>query len=56
MNFDSGKGTRGARQPKGRFFRWVNTVMARRPGMPGDPGDPDDPGAPVSPICTPPTR
>ena len=30
MSFDSGKGTRGARQPKGRFFRWGNTVMARR--------------------------
>jgi deazaflavin-dependent oxidoreductase (nitroreductase family) len=30
MSFDTRKGTRGARQPKGRFFRWANTFMARR--------------------------
>ena len=30
MNFDTRKGTRGARQPNGRFFRWTNTLMARR--------------------------
>ena len=30
MSFDTGKGTRGARQPNGRFFRWVNGLMARR--------------------------
>jgi len=30
MSFDSRKGTRGTRQPNGRFFRWMNTLMARR--------------------------
>ena len=30
MSFDSRKGTRGTRQPNGRFFRWMNTLTARR--------------------------
>jgi len=30
MSFDTPKGTRGTRQPRGRFFRWGNTFMARR--------------------------
>jgi deazaflavin-dependent oxidoreductase (nitroreductase family) len=30
MSFDTSKGTRGTRQPNGRFFRWVNTFMAGR--------------------------
>ena len=30
MSFDTRAGTRGARQPKGRVLRWVNTLMARR--------------------------
>jgi deazaflavin-dependent oxidoreductase (nitroreductase family) len=30
MTFDTHKGTRGTRQPNGRFFRWVNSMMARR--------------------------
>ena len=30
MSFDTVRGTRGARQPSGRFFRWVNTFMAWR--------------------------
>jgi hypothetical protein len=30
MGFDTPAGTRGARQPSGLFFRWLNTVMARR--------------------------
>jgi deazaflavin-dependent oxidoreductase (nitroreductase family) len=30
MSFDSHMGTRGTRQPSGRFFRWINTLMARR--------------------------
>jgi deazaflavin-dependent oxidoreductase (nitroreductase family) len=30
VSFDTRKGTRGTRQPNGRFFRWVNTFMARR--------------------------
>ena len=30
MSFDSRKGTRGNRQPAGRFFRWGNALMARR--------------------------
>ncbi|MET9274828.1 nitroreductase/quinone reductase family protein [Kribbella sp. NPDC003557] len=30
MSFDTRAGTRGARQPKGRLLRWLNTLMARR--------------------------
>jgi len=30
MSFDSHRGTRGNRQPNGRFMRWMNGVMARR--------------------------
>ncbi|MBB5781187.1 nitroreductase/quinone reductase family protein [Nonomuraea jabiensis] len=30
MSFDTPAGTRGARQPAGRAFRWLNTLMARR--------------------------
>jgi hypothetical protein len=30
MSFDTPAGTRGARQPSGPFFRWMNTVMSRR--------------------------
>jgi deazaflavin-dependent oxidoreductase (nitroreductase family) len=30
MSFDHRKGTRGSRQPRGRFMRWGNTIMARR--------------------------
>jgi hypothetical protein len=30
MGFDTPAGTRGARQPSGPFFRWLNKVMARR--------------------------
>jgi deazaflavin-dependent oxidoreductase (nitroreductase family) len=30
MSFDTAKGTRGARQPSGPSFRWVNTRAARR--------------------------
>ena len=30
MSFDTHKGTRGGRQPNGRFMRWANTFMARR--------------------------
>ena len=30
MSFDAPAGTRGARQPSGPFFRWMNTVMSRR--------------------------
>lgn len=30
MSFDTTNGTRGARQPKGAFMRWTNTLMARR--------------------------
>jgi deazaflavin-dependent oxidoreductase (nitroreductase family) len=30
MSFDTRRGTRGNRQPKGRSLRWFNTVMARR--------------------------
>jgi hypothetical protein len=30
MSFDTRAGTRGARQPKGRALRWLNTLMARR--------------------------
>ena len=30
MSFDSHAGTRGTRQPSGRFFRWINSLMARR--------------------------
>jgi deazaflavin-dependent oxidoreductase (nitroreductase family) len=30
MGFDTPAGTRGARQPSGPFFRWMNRVMARR--------------------------
>ena len=30
MAFDTHAGTRGARQPSGPFFRWANTMMARR--------------------------
>ena len=30
MSFDTRKGTRGTRQPNGRFMRFVNTLMARR--------------------------
>jgi deazaflavin-dependent oxidoreductase (nitroreductase family) len=30
MGFDTIAGTRGARQPSGPFFRWLNKVMARR--------------------------
>ncbi len=30
MSFDTKKGTRGARQPKGPIFRWVNSIAARR--------------------------
>ncbi|HTJ34869.1 MAG TPA: nitroreductase family deazaflavin-dependent oxidoreductase [Dactylosporangium sp.] len=30
MSFDTHRGTRGNRQPNGRFMRWVNTLMTRR--------------------------
>lgn len=30
MSFDTRAGTRGARQPSGPFFRWLNKVMSRR--------------------------
>ncbi|WP_327001247.1 nitroreductase family deazaflavin-dependent oxidoreductase [Dactylosporangium sp. NBC_01737] len=30
MSFDTHRGTRGNRQPKGRLMRWANTLMARR--------------------------
>jgi deazaflavin-dependent oxidoreductase (nitroreductase family) len=30
MSFDSRKGTRGSRQPKGWFMRWTNSLMAKR--------------------------
>jgi len=30
MTFDTRRGTRGRRQPNGRFFRWVNTMMSKR--------------------------
>lgn len=30
MSFDTPAGTRGARQPSGPFFRWLNNVMSRR--------------------------
>ena len=30
MSFDTRAGTRGARQPSGPFFRWLNKVAARR--------------------------
>jgi deazaflavin-dependent oxidoreductase (nitroreductase family) len=30
MSFDTRAGTRGARQPSGSFFRWLNQVAARR--------------------------
>ena len=30
MSFDTPTGTRGARQPSGPFFRWLNNVMSRR--------------------------
>lgn len=30
MSFDTPAGTRGARQPSGRLFAWINKVMARR--------------------------
>ncbi|MEV6269614.1 nitroreductase/quinone reductase family protein [Kribbella sp. NPDC004138] len=30
MSFDTRPGTRGARQPKGRMLRWINTLLARR--------------------------
>jgi deazaflavin-dependent oxidoreductase (nitroreductase family) len=30
MSFDTKKGTRGARQPKGPIFRWINSFAARR--------------------------
>ncbi|MCF6476146.1 nitroreductase family deazaflavin-dependent oxidoreductase [Nonomuraea sp. MG754425] len=30
MSFDTPTGTRGARQPAGRLFRWFNTLAARR--------------------------
>lgn len=30
MGFDTPAGTRGARQPRGPFFRWLNKVMANR--------------------------
>ena len=30
MSFDTTNGTRGARQPKGAFLRWTNTLMSRR--------------------------
>ena len=43
MSFDTTNGTRGARQPKGPFLKWVNSVMSwrisrkgRAPGMPFD--------------------
>jgi deazaflavin-dependent oxidoreductase (nitroreductase family) len=30
LSFDTKKGTRGARQPSGPFFRWVNSWASRR--------------------------
>ena len=30
MSFDTPAGSRGARQPSGPFFRWLNKVMSRR--------------------------
>jgi deazaflavin-dependent oxidoreductase (nitroreductase family) len=30
MTFDTRRGTRGNRQPKGRLMRWGNTLMTRR--------------------------
>jgi deazaflavin-dependent oxidoreductase (nitroreductase family) len=30
MSFDTPNGTRGSRQPSGRFFRWLNNWAARR--------------------------
>jgi deazaflavin-dependent oxidoreductase (nitroreductase family) len=30
MSFDTPAGTRGAHQPSGPFFRWMNKVMSRR--------------------------
>ncbi len=35
MSFDTPTGTRGARQPGGRFYVWFNRVMARRAGRSG---------------------
>jgi deazaflavin-dependent oxidoreductase (nitroreductase family) len=36
MSFDTRRGTRGNRQPKGRFLRWANTLMTRRMRRRGD--------------------
>ena len=36
MSFDTRRGTRGTRQPNGRFFRWVNALMAWRLRRSGD--------------------
>jgi deazaflavin-dependent oxidoreductase (nitroreductase family) len=30
MSFDTRNGTRGARQPKGSFLRWINKLVSRR--------------------------
>ena len=30
MNFTTANGTRGARQPRGRFLRWMNKWMMNR--------------------------
>jgi hypothetical protein len=30
MSFDTPAGTRGAHQPSGPFFQWMNKVMSRR--------------------------
>jgi deazaflavin-dependent oxidoreductase (nitroreductase family) len=30
MSFDTTNGTRGARQPKGPFLKWANSLVARR--------------------------
>lgn len=35
MSFDTPAGTRGARQPSGPVFRWMNQLMARRIGRKG---------------------
>jgi deazaflavin-dependent oxidoreductase (nitroreductase family) len=35
LTFDTGRGTRGARQPSGRVMRWMNSMMVRRLRRPG---------------------
>ena len=35
--FDSRRGTRGARQPKGRLMVWANGFIILAPGRPDEP-------------------